>query len=198
MILYIQTTEQNADYLRLTHESQSDTAQKSKAGTEALSVDLKAPPAEPSSSRSPLMVDLEASNQPLQSIHSTNALDINIPSTAQIAMDSGRTTMETDTSDITSDPRLENFLDAIGKNPKREVETMVRRQEETMIDCVVCEGQQPEGSPTIRCSRCYLWSHIYCVRQQFGLDDKTMLNVKIPWLCPGRCDRRTPLWNDNL
>ena len=58
MILYIQTTEQNADYLRLTHEGQSDTAEKSKAGTEALSVDLKAPPAEPSSSRSPLMVDL--------------------------------------------------------------------------------------------------------------------------------------------
>ena len=90
---------------------------------------------------------------------------------------------------------LTKFLREIGEHPDQ----LQQRREDKVMKCVVCNAQDSGSDQVsiIQCSKCWFVSHQACVKLQFGLPPTTN-GAELLWKCPGRCDKSTPLWSDDM
>lgn len=93
---------------------------------------------------------------------------------------------------------LDLFLRSINRHPQQHEDLLSKRQETHVLDCVSCTLQGDTLAEQIQCSQCFLWSHVPCIKLQFDLEDDVLLKGDALWLCPGRCNKSTPLWKDEL
>lgn len=100
------------------------------------------------------------------------------------------------------DAEFDDFLRSIGKHPQQIIQDIEVRKNSHLVDCVVCAQHHgtisDSGLEQIQCGTCFIWSHTSCIKEQFELDDETILNGEITWICPGRCDKSIPLWTEDL